>query len=408
MFHILTYGKGIMPAHAVQLEPRERWAVVLRVRVLQNLHTEYPKVSLDETIKVYQGHCAACHGMDGAGTLLRGKLPNLPDFSSLAWQLAKTNLEISNRIEFGDEPLMPAFRYRLARDQILALAIYIRSFAMKTETGPAPKAAPLPNTAGLEPVQIYRAYCLACHNVDGKGGIVRPGMPDIPDFTLAAWQAAKKNDDLAKSILKGGKFMPPMKDKLAPADAERMVQFIRSAFKDGKTIALESPVVPITKESVPPVVIEPPFKVPPIVKEKIKPETVSPELAERLRTAGVLYRQYCIVCHGPDGMGMSAMRAAMPALPDFTKVTFRDQHSDAQILISILDGKGTLMPANRGRVSEGQARDLVAFIRAFAPPGETIVSTTPSEFQQEFEKLQRQWEALEREIRALKKAPEKQ
>ena len=77
-------------------------------------------------------------------------------------------------------------------------------------------------------MQIFRAYCLACHNVDGSGAIVRPGMPDIPDFTVGAWHTTKKDDELSKSILSGGKFMPPMKDKLTPADADKMAEFIRA------------------------------------------------------------------------------------------------------------------------------------------------------------------------------------
>jgi mono/diheme cytochrome c family protein len=336
--------------------------------------------------------------------LLRGRLPNLPDFSSLAWQLAKTNLEITNRIEYGDEPLMPAFRFRMTRDQMLGLSIYIRSFAVK-EGGPAPKTAPLPSTAGLEPVQIYRAYCLACHNTDGKGAIMRPGMPDIPDFTVAKWHASKTDAELSKSILSGGKFMPPMKDKLAPAAADKMAQFVRN-FKDGTyKVPLESKgEVAKGKEKMPPEL--PPEKFPPpIVKGKVTPQETSPEVAERLRGAGVVFREYCIVCHGVDGTGAPAMRVTMPILPDFTRVAFRDQHSDTQLLISILDGKGTLMPANRGRINEAQARDLVAYVRAFAPAGAAAAVGAPNEFQQQFEQLKRQWEALEREIRALKKTP---
>ena len=61
-------------------------------------------------------------------------------------------------------------------------------------------------------------------------------------------------------------------------------------------------------------------------------------------------------------------------LPDFTRPSFQEQHSDPQLLISILDGKGTLMPANRGRINEAQARDLVAFIRAFGPAGSTAAA----------------------------------
>jgi mono/diheme cytochrome c family protein len=402
MFHILTHGKGNMPAHALQLTAADRWVVILHVRVLQNKYTEFPNVRLTDTIATYKANCVACHGEDGNGQLLRGKFPNLPDFSSLAWHFSKTNLEITNRIEYGDEPLMPGFRYRLTRDQILALAIYLRSFAIK-EANQAPKPALPPIAAGLTPVQIFRAYCLACHNVDGKGAIVRPGMPDIPDFTVAAWHASRSNAELSKSILSGGKFMPSMKDKLTPTDADRMAKFVRG-FEDGKlVVALESAVVPVMPVPKPPDNEKPlpggnekPFVKP-------TPRPTSPETAERLRAAGVLFREYCIACHGPDGTGVVAMRATMPQLPDFTRTQFRDQHSDAQILVSILDGKGALMPANRGRLTEGQARDMVAVIRTFAPADATTTALAPDTFQQQFEQLQRQWEALDRELRILKK-----
>ena len=61
------------------------------------------------------------------------------------------------------------------------------------------------------------------------------------------------------------------------------------------------------------------------------------------------------------------MRPRMPPIPDFTSAAFQNSHSDARIQISILDGKGTLMPANRGRVTEEQAADLADYIRAFGP-----------------------------------------
>ena len=404
MYHILTHGKGNMPAHAFQLSPSDRWSVILQVRFLQKKFNAAPNVKLADTIKLFKTHCAACHADDGTGSVLRVRLPNLPNFTSLAWQLSQTNLEIINRIEYGDEPLMPSFRYQLTRDQILGLAIYIRTFASSRGegAGPAAKQAPPPTAAGLTPVQIYRAYCLACHNVDGRGAIVRPGMPDIPDFTLGAWHGTKQDAELSKAILSGGKFMPPMKDKLAPADADKMVKFVR-AFKEGKqVVSLESQDVPKG-----PVKAPPDLDLPPLPKDKVPLEPASPETANRLRAAAVLFRQYCIVCHGPDGTG-TVMRAALPPLPDFTNATWQEQHSDPQLLISVLDGKGALMPANRGRISEPQARDLIAYIRAFAPTATEASSLPPSEFQRQFEQLQQQWDALEKQVRALKKPPPKQ
>jgi mono/diheme cytochrome c family protein len=435
MFHILTHGKGNMPPHALQLSSLDRWAVILHVRVLQKKFTGTPNVRLADTIKLFKNNCAACHSEDGTGSLMRARLPNLPNFRSLAWQLSQTNLEIINRIEYGDEPLMPSFRYQLPRDQILALGIYIRSFATP-KNGAGLKEEPLPKAADMKPVQIFRAYCLACHNTDGKGAIVRLGMPDIPDFTSVSWHDSKKEAELAKSILSGGKFMPPMKDKLSPADAERMAKFVRN-FKDPKfVVKVESSDVPKIPVPVLEIVDLPltgasiaallgstagegplpalsslfPGRAPFVLKEKEKKiigDKTSPEMANRLRAAAVIFRTYCIACHGPDGTGVPAMRLSLPTLPDFTNPSFQEQHSDPQLMISILDGKGTLMPANRGRVNETQARDLAAYIRTFGPPGSDGKYTPPTAFQQEFERLQRQWEALERDLRNLKKQPGK-
>jgi len=35
IFHVITRGQGIMPSHAVQVRPRDRWKVILYVRQLQ-------------------------------------------------------------------------------------------------------------------------------------------------------------------------------------------------------------------------------------------------------------------------------------------------------------------------------------------------------------------------------------
>ena len=89
--------------------------------------------------------------------------------------------------------------------------------------------------------------------------------------------------------------------------------------------------------------------------------------AARVRVGQTIFRQFCIVCHGPDGTG-SLMRPSMPPIPNFTDPKIGQPHPlDAQLQASILGGKGTLMPANSGRVTADQARDLVAYIRTFGP-----------------------------------------
>ena len=54
----------------------------------EQIHRNFP-MFVWPTRSCFQGQLQACHGEDGSGTLLRGKLPNLPDFSSLAWQFVQ-------------------------------------------------------------------------------------------------------------------------------------------------------------------------------------------------------------------------------------------------------------------------------------------------------------------------------
>src|SRR5262249_818471 len=71
-------------------------------------------------------------------------------------------------------------------------------------------------------------------------------------------------------------------------------------------------------------------------------------------------------CHGADGTGSEARRR-QPKIPNFTDPSWQVRRSDAQLLASILNGKGKVMPPWRGTISEEQGRRLVGHVRAFAP-----------------------------------------
>src|SRR5262249_34383907 len=90
-----------------------------------------------------------------------------------------------------------------------------------------------------------------------------------------------------------------------------------------------------------------------------------------------LFRQHCVKCHGADGTGRDTRRH-QPKIPNFTNASWQAQRSDAQLLTSILNGKGKEMPPWQGKISEAQARSLVGSVRAFAP-------TTESPCQEDYE-----------------------
>jgi mono/diheme cytochrome c family protein len=138
--------------------------------------------------------------------------------------------------------------------------------------------------------------------------------------------------------------------------------------------------------------------------EDIKKPLPAPagELAAQIRVGAGLYQQFCLVCHGPGGTG-STVRSAMPPIPNFTNRGWHQTRTDAQLVVSILEGKGTLMPPNSSRFTRDQARNLVAYIRAFGGVrSEPLPAATDAEFEKSFRQLQKQWDELEKQLKKLK------
>jgi len=416
MFHIITYGQGNMPSHAAQLSRDDRWCAILHVRRMQSQWPSAPpgkpgsaSSRIQDVAKRFQQNCAACHGEDGSGSVMRKVSPLIPDFSSLAWQSSQTDMAIVNQIDYGSHPLMPSFRYKFSPRRILELAVYVRTFTARPAAAGASAAAPgsaapgsAPGAANVAPEDVFRTYCFSCHDSSGRGNpAMRASMPELPDFTAAPWQKSRTDADLSHSILEGkGKFMLPMKDKLGTVDVKQMVAVIRS-FKGGKhVIPVQGPKLPgppAPHQAAPPTAgangAAP--AAPPTEQPLVAP---AGETAARIRVGAGIFRQFCIICHGPDGTG-SIMRARMPPIPNFTSPTWQKAHTSPQLLVSVLDGKGTLMPANRGRVTEEQARDLVAYVRAFGPKSAaTKGPPTDGDFEKSIRKLEAQWDELHNEL----------
>ena len=95
----------------------------------------------------------------------------------------------------------------------------------------------------------------------------------------------------------------------------------------------------------------------------------------------------------------------MPDLPDFTTRAWQDGRTNLQLTVSILDGKGKLMPAFRSHVDEDKARALAAYVRAFGPaPAELPPSQAPaSDFEQRFRRLREEWDTLQKQLDELSK-----
>ena len=289
---------------------------------------------------------------------------------------------------------------------------------------PAPAPAPAPAQGGMAPEPFYKAICMACHDVDGSGKAVRVAMPLIPNFTDPKWQAAHTDADLQHAMLDGkGPLMLPMKDELEldHIDPKAMVAFVRAfnsaAPKTAKsaaptpatppTVAATPAAVPVPGPSAQPVAAAVPSPSPaeaaPPSQPAIAPtpsNAVSPVMAAKLRAAAALYQTDCMACHGPDGRG-TTVRAAMPPIPDFTARAWQVSRETSQLQVSILEGKGGLMPPWHGKLTPEQAHNLVAYVRHFGPADLISAARRTSDFSTSFQKLNQQWDDLHKQILSL-------
>jgi len=73
------------------------------------------------------------------------------------------------------------------------------------------------------------------------------------------------------------------------------------------------------------------------------------------------YKAKCAMCHGADGLAATPMAKNMKVLsfkaPEMVKA------SDAQFIASTENGKNK-MPAYKGKLTDAQIKDVVAFIRS--------------------------------------------
>ncbi|HKI34336.1 MAG TPA: c-type cytochrome [Gemmataceae bacterium] len=115
----------------------------------------------------------------------------------------------------------------------------------------------------------------------------------------------------------------------------------------------------------------------------------------------------CARCHDADGSGSSS-RDNFREIPNFGSHKWQASRSDAQLVVSILDGKGAHMPAYRGTLARDEARNLVAAIRGFDPvPAERRADDPPDDFERRFRQLQRELEDLKKQFKELSDPPRK-
>jgi len=114
--------------------------------------------------RIFEGHCALCHGLDGGGgrgpSLRRAKLGRTADDEAL-----------KSLIESGIPPEMPEAWF-LSKEEIANVAAYVRSL------GNVPSEI-LPGDPARGKNIYARSACSSCHILDGEGSGFGPDLTDV-------------------------------------------------------------------------------------------------------------------------------------------------------------------------------------------------------------------------------------
>jgi hypothetical protein len=95
-----------------------------------------PDEEKQATTALFSRYCLRCHGVDGRGNW---DIPDVPNFTNPRWQASRVDGQLVRIILEGRGAIMPPFRGTLSLDEAWAMARYLRTLQVGTET-PRPDA----------------------------------------------------------------------------------------------------------------------------------------------------------------------------------------------------------------------------------------------------------------------------
>ena len=88
--------------------------------------------AVEQGRKVYAANCGRCHGLDGRGKTEIGELVYAPDLTRTGLHKGTSDGRIKTSIRVG-RGAMPAFGKKLSRQEIDAVARYVRSLMKEAQ-----------------------------------------------------------------------------------------------------------------------------------------------------------------------------------------------------------------------------------------------------------------------------------
>jgi cytochrome c oxidase cbb3-type subunit 3 len=183
---------------------------------LKPVYAKYVKMDIEQVAadpkaremgqRLFLNSCAQCHGSDAGGA--KG-FPNLTDGD---WLYGGSPENIKTTLINGRAGVMPPFP-QLDSNQIVDVANYVRSLS----------GLPADSAKATRGAEVFKANCVACHGVDGKGNIAL-GAPNLTDKT---WLYGGSEATIVETLTKGRMAMMPAQDKvLSPGKIHLLTAYV--------------------------------------------------------------------------------------------------------------------------------------------------------------------------------------
>jgi sulfur oxidation c-type cytochrome SoxX len=272
-------------------------------------------------------NCYGCHRIEGLSDGTIG-----PDLSEAGrkYKLDYLYGRIADPKSILATSIMP--RFKLAPDQIQALAIFLKSRKGRNFAETEIQRFKVKATGGNELIKNF------IKPVDTKGDQAKAGQQLVTD---RACTACHKLGDRDGGIAPDLSFEGLIKDEA----------WIAEHFKNPRSVMPDS--------------IMPAFK---FTDDEFKAMTTylaGLKTAPALASPEVTYRSLCLRCHGDKGDGLGPIAIHLdPAPRDFTKAGFMNSKPEARLIHSVRFGvSGTSMPAWGKLLSDDQAKGVLGYIQ---------------------------------------------
>jgi len=292
--------------------------------------------SADEGERLYQAHCAVCHGErgDGDSRAARSLKPPPRDFTHADPRVLTRERMIDVVTHGRPGTAMMPFGSRLSPAEIERVVDFVRRRFMSAETSEGQGEA------------LYRRHCAVCHGDDGAVAVwARNSLKPPPRDFAHADPRVLTRERMIDAVTHGrpGTAMMPFDSRLSPVEIEQVVDFVRRRFL-GRARGVGQAA--------------------PAPRPNASPAGYPGGLEGDPLRGEAIFQGQCFQCHGRDGRG-DGPRAHFihPPPRDFTSADSRARFDRARLYQAIERGKrGTVMPAWGKVLTPQQIADVAEYV----------------------------------------------